>query len=84
MLCVQVWEKETLPDDWTRGIIFPIYKDGDKRDPLNYRGITVLSIVVKVYAQIINDRMARWSEKHKVLAEEQGDSGPGGGAPSNF
>ena len=42
-LCVKVWEDEKLPNDWTRGIIFPIYKDGDERDPLNYRGITLLS-----------------------------------------
>lgn len=32
-----VWEQETLPKEWTRGVIFTIYKDGDNRDPNNYR-----------------------------------------------
>ena len=83
-LCVKVWEEEKLPDDWTRGIIFPIYKDGDERDPLNYRGITLLSIVGKVYAQILNDRLTRWSENHKVLVEEQGGFRPGRGCPDQL
>ena len=34
-LCEKVWGEEKLPTDWTRGVIFPIYKDGDKRDPSN-------------------------------------------------
>lgn len=84
MLCEKVWTEETLPTDWTRGVIFPIYKDGDKRDPLNYRGITLLSIVGKVYAQIINDRLVKWSEKHKIIVEEQGGFRPRRGCPDQL
>ena len=83
-LCEKVWEEETLPTDWTRGIVFPIYKDGDKRDPSNYRGITLLSIVGKVYAQILNDRLVRWSERHKVIVEEQGGFRPRRGCPDQL
>jgi len=83
-LCQKVWKEEDLPTDWTRGVIFPIYKDGDKRDPLNYRGITLLSIVGKIYAQIINERLIRWCEKNKVLVEEQGGFRPGRGCPDQL
>jgi len=76
LLCVKVWEEEKLPKDWTKGIICPIFKDGDKRDTNNYRGITLLSIVGKVYAQVINERLMRWSERNKVLVEEQGGFRP--------
>ena len=42
MMCEKAWEEEKLPTEWTRGIIFPIYKDGEKKDTNNYRGITTV------------------------------------------
>ena len=84
LLCAKVWREEKLPQDWTRGIIFPIYKDGDKRDTGNYRGITLLSIVGKVYAQVINGRLMTWCEKNKVLVEEQGGFRPNRGCPDQL
>ncbi|NRA93851.1 MAG: hypothetical protein HRU26_14450, partial [Psychroserpens sp.] len=39
-ICRRCFETETVPNEWMKGIIFPIYKDGDRRIPLNYRGIT--------------------------------------------
>ena len=32
------WRTEKVPRDWMQGVIFPLYKEGDNRDPLNYRG----------------------------------------------
>ena len=47
-----------IPTDWSRGIINPIHKnDGDPRNPLGYRPITLISDPCKVYAQIINTRL---------------------------
>jgi len=71
-LCNTIFDKEVVPKDWQRGIIFPIFKDGDRRRPLNYRGITLLSAVSKVYTSILNDRLANWCEKKKIIIEEQG------------
>ena len=84
ILCEKAWEEETLPTEWTRGIIFPIYKDGDKKDTNNYRGITLLSIVGKVYAQVINYRLMIWSEMNKILVEEQGGFRPVRGCPDQL
>ena len=36
---------ERVPKDWARGLILPLYKNGDARIPDNYRGITRLSMV---------------------------------------
>jgi len=56
------WETEQIPTDWARGIIVPIYKDGDRSNPDNYRGITLLSVVGKLYTAIINERLSEWLE----------------------
>lgn len=67
------WDLETLPRDWNRrGIISAIFKDGDKRDPLNYRGITLLSVVGKTFTSILNERIMLWTEEKGVLEDEQG------------
>ena len=68
-----VWRLEASPKEWNRrGQISPIFKDGDKRDPLNYRGITLLSVVGKTFSSILNKRLMEWAEENQVLAEEQG------------
>ena len=59
MLCRDVFEAERVPGDWAKGLIFPLFKGGDKRNPDNYRGICLLSIVGKVYTAILNQRLLR-------------------------
>ena len=44
-----MWREERTPVDWERGIIVPIYKGGEKDNVDNYRGITLLSVVGKLY-----------------------------------
>ena len=38
VLCNFVWLSEKCPREWGKGVIALLYKDGDKRDPPNYRG----------------------------------------------
>ena len=38
-LIISVWIKEEFSEDWKESIIVPIYKNGDKTDFNNYRGI---------------------------------------------
>ena len=58
-MCRAAWQLEEVPKEWMQGVIVPLYKDGDNRDPLNYRGITLLSIVGKVYNRVLGDRLIR-------------------------
>lgn len=44
-----------FPDIWNQGLITPVYKNGDKFDPNNYRGICVNSNLGKIFCSIIND-----------------------------
>jgi hypothetical protein len=38
-----IWNKEELPQQWKESINVPIYKNGDKTDSNNYRGLSHLS-----------------------------------------
>jgi hypothetical protein len=84
ILCRHVWNREQIPSAWTKGIIFPIYKDGEERDTNNYRGITLLSIVGKVYTTVLNRRLIDWCEKKGILVEEQGGFRPERGCPDQL
>ena len=44
-----IWREELVPRQWREGLIVNLFKKGDKEDPGNYRGITLLSVVGKVF-----------------------------------
>ena len=62
---------EYFPDCWARGEIVPIYKSGDRNLVNNYRGITMLSCVGKLFTRILNARLTRWAEEKDKLDETQ-------------
>jgi hypothetical protein len=38
---------------WAKGIIVPIFKNGIKDDPANYRGLTIGSNICKLFTKMI-------------------------------
>ena len=58
-LIAKIWEKETLPSEWTEGIICPIYKKGDRMLCSNYRPITLLNVTYKIFTVLIYNRLAK-------------------------
>ena len=59
------------PSTWAESIIKPIYKSGNRNDPSNYRGISLISCLGKLFTAIIRDRMSTWAENSNLLPEEQ-------------
>lgn len=53
----EVWEKEVMPREWSKAIVHPIHKKGDKAECNNYRGIALLDTVYKVTATLIKQRL---------------------------
>ena len=61
-----------IPEDWLAGLIIPIYKNkGSKDDANNYRGITLLSCLGKLFTSILNHRLTEFCEQNFILNEIQ-------------
>ncbi len=62
-----------VPAQWGMGTINPIPKSStlDSRDPLSYRGITLASVLYKLYASILNERLSKWVETNDKLTDDQ-------------
>ena len=59
-LCNTTFENGVRPEDWVSAVIVPLYKGkGNRTECKNYRGISLLSVVGKIYARILVDRVRR-------------------------
>ena len=48
------FESGVAPEDWRSAVIIPLYKGkGERTEYKNYRGISLLSVVGKIYAGIL-------------------------------
>ncbi|UYV72353.1 hypothetical protein LAZ67_9002758, partial [Cordylochernes scorpioides] len=59
------------PTIWTKSIIHPIFKSGDKDNPSNYRGIALISNFSKLFTTILRSRLNEWVERRNVIPENQ-------------
>ena len=61
-----------LPKNWCISFISPIYKNkGSKNDANNYRGISLISCLGKLFTALINDRLTKFVENNAIIGEEQ-------------
>ena len=61
-----------FPHSCLVGNIVPIYKNkGDANDPKNYRPITLISCVGKLFTSILNQRLTTYADTAEILLENQ-------------
>ena len=67
-----ILESGIIPTDWKIGVIIPIFKKkGSVEDPDNYRGITLLSCIGKLFTAVVNSRLNNFLEVNDLLGKEQ-------------
>ena len=61
-----------VPEKWVEGMIMPIYKNkGDPLNPENYRPITLLSCLGKLFTSVLNDRLSNYLDENCILYKNQ-------------
>lgn len=61
-----------IPESWLEGIICPIYKGkGDPSHPENYRPITLVSCLGKLFTSVLNARLTTYLDEQMLLKENQ-------------
>ena len=61
----------TLPEEWKSAFITPVFKKGKRSDPLNYRPISLTSIVCKIFEHIVASQVTNHLETNNILCNNQ-------------
>ena len=65
------FEISVVPEDWRSAAIVPLYKSkGERTKYINYRSISLLRVVGKIYAGILVDRVSKVTEG--LIDDKQG------------
>lgn len=69
--CNKVWRGEEWPDCFKEGIIVPIIKKGEGERVEEYRGMTLMSTLYKVYATVLAGRVKKELEEKQSIPHNQ-------------
>jgi hypothetical protein len=61
----------SVPDDWRHANVTPIFKNGDRSKPQNYRPISFTCIASKLMEHIVTSHMMKYIEGNKMLHPQQ-------------
>ena len=59
------------PQSWTIAKLVTIHKKGDKKLPSNYRGISIINCLAKLYDMILCKRLQQWFSPYREQAGSQ-------------
>ena len=64
-------QSSSLPKDWTRANVSPLFKKGNKHLPCNYRPISLTSLVVKTMERLVHREIIDFLSCHSKLSSNQ-------------
>jgi hypothetical protein len=71
MLINECFSSSSFPDCLKIAIVTPIYKKGDKNNPSNYRPISSLPIISKIFEINIKNQLMSFLEQEKLICNRQ-------------
>lgn len=70
-LLTYMWEQSVIPKGWRAAVIIPLAKKGDLSDCDNYRGISLISVVVKLLTKVVVERVYTELESRNFFSKAQ-------------
>ena len=61
----------SLPDDWKRSKVVPIFKSGSKSSPLNYRPVSLTSVPCKVLERLLVEHIMDFINENGLFSQNQ-------------
>ena len=61
----------TVPQDWKRADIVPLFKGGNAQNPSYYRPVSLTSVVAKICERIMKDKWTKFLEDNRILTNCQ-------------
>ena len=65
------FESGELPEAWKHAEVVPIFKKGSKKDPNNYRPVSLTSTCCKIMEKLIRDQISDYMEQYQLLSPSQ-------------
>ena len=60
-----------FPDDWKCARVAPLFKQGEASDLNNYRPISVISVIAKVFERIVCDQLYNFLSNEDIISTHQ-------------
>ena len=60
-----------FPDSVKIAKVVPIYKNGSKHSICNYRPISILPVLSKIFEKLVHKQLLSFIEKHNLLTDSQ-------------
>lgn len=83
-VCNKIWKGEGWPEDWKEGVVVPIIKKGQGNAVRDYRGITIMPTLYKVYVTVLAERLREEIEEGGMIPQNQTGFRKGRGTIDNI
>ncbi len=68
IIVIESFNTGTFPEDLKLALITPVYKAGDPLEVSNYRPMSVLRLLTKVFEKTMYKRVAQFLDKYKIIS----------------
>ena len=60
-----------FPQEWKESRVSPVYKNGARNDPSNYRPISVIPVIAKIFEKIVYEQLYEYLNNYNLLTTFQ-------------